>query len=46
MNLRVRKEDKGGRFIIIDGDSEDKLVENNLSNPIHYEEIPRAGSWS
>ena len=39
MNLRVRKEYKGGRFVIVDGESEDTLIENDLCNEIHYREI-------
>ena len=38
-NLRIRKEDKGGRFVIVDGDTEDELIELDLNNPIHYKEI-------
>ena len=39
MNLRVRKEDKGGRFCIVDGDTEDQLMETDLNNEVHYKEI-------
>ena len=29
-NLRVRKEDKGPRFVIADGATEDEMIENDL----------------
>ena len=40
MNLRIRREDKGGRFCIVDGETEDMLIEQDLSDPIQYREIP------
>ena len=39
MDLRVRREDKGGRFCIMDGDSEDIFIESDLGNTVHYREI-------
>ena len=39
LNLRIRKEDKGGRFCVVDGDTEDELLETDLGNNVHYEEI-------
>ena len=38
-DLRVRKEDKGGRFFTVDGCVEDELLEKDLGNPIHNREI-------
>ena len=39
MNLRIRMEDKGKRFVIVDGDNEDNQIEESLSNPVHYREV-------
>jgi hypothetical protein len=36
--LRVRREDKGARFIIEDSDTEDERITENLSNPVYYRE--------
>ena len=37
-NLRVRREDKGGRFVIADGDQEDALIEVGLKNRERFAE--------
>ena len=37
-NIRIRREDKGYRFVILDGESEDQLIENGLKNRERYEE--------
>ena len=36
MNVRIRMEDKGKRFVIVDGDIEDQQIEEKLQNPVHY----------
>ena len=38
-NLRVRKEDKGSRFVVTDGEIEDNLIKNDLENPVHYKQL-------
>ena len=37
-NLRIRREDKGHRFVIADGDLEDELIEEGLKNRERFEE--------
>ena len=37
-NLRIRKEDKGHRFVIADWDVEDTLIEETVTNPEIYKE--------
>ena len=37
-NLRIWLEDKGPRFIIADGDQEDKMIENDLKNENEFTE--------
>ena len=37
-NIRIRREDKGYRFVILDGESEDQLIENGLKNIERYAE--------
>ena len=39
LNIRIRKEDKGHRFVIVDGEEEDKQIEEELQKPDQYEEI-------
>ena len=38
-NLRVRMEDKGSRFVVTDGETEDNLIKNDLENTVHYKEL-------
>ena len=39
-DLRVRFEDKGHRFVVVDSATEDELLENDLKNPVYYTELP------
>ena len=39
-NLRIRREDKGSRFVIADGEEEDKMIEEDLQNETNFTEIP------
>jgi hypothetical protein len=39
-NLRVRKEDKGPRFVIADGATEEEMIENYLKILVNFVEIP------
>ena len=46
MNVRVRFEDKGHRFVLVDGDAEDQQIELELQNTDQYKEAngdPTAG---
>ena len=38
-NLRIRREDKGHRFVIADGDAEDELIEDGLKNRERFDEV-------
>ena len=38
-NLRIRREDKGHRFVIVDGDQEDEMIEEGLKNRERFEEV-------
>ena len=38
-NLRIRLEDKGPRFVIADGDTEDKMIEKDLQNVNQFRAI-------
>ena len=40
-NLRFRTEDKGPRFVVTDGETEDNLIKNDLENPTFYRELDR-----
>ena len=37
-NIRIRREDKGSRFVVVDGDEEDKLIEDGLHNAERFRE--------
>ena len=39
-NFRIRREDKGSRFVIADGEEEDKMIEEDLQNETNFTEIP------
>ena len=39
-NLRIRREDKGSRFVVLDGENEDNLIEEDLKNENNFKEIP------
>ena len=39
-NLRIRREDKGSRFVIADGNEEDRMIEQDLQNEVNFTEIP------
>ena len=38
-NLRMRMEDKGSRFVVTDGETEDNLIKNDLENVVHYRQL-------
>ena len=35
-DIRIRREDKGSRFCFIDGETEDRLIEQELGNSTFY----------
>ena len=37
--LRIRREDKGARFVIEDAVTEDTRIAENLPDPVHYSEV-------
>ena len=38
-NLRMRREDKGPRFVVTVGETEDNQIKNDLQNPTYYREL-------
>ena len=38
-NLRVRLEDKGPRFVIVDGKTEDDMIDKDLKNLSQFQEL-------
>ena len=39
LNIRIRQEDKGHRFVLVDGELEDAQIEASLQDPEQYEEV-------
>ena len=39
VNLRMRMEDKGSRFVVTDGETKDNLILNDLEIPVHYKQL-------
>ena len=37
--MRIRREDKGPRFVIEDADNEDERIQSELSNNTYYSEV-------